>query len=44
MLIFDGDYPMAYGAIDLGRDDNSLYGNWHRFYGCWLPAAGSARS
>ncbi len=20
MLIFDGDYPMAYGAIDLGRD------------------------
>ena len=20
MLIFDGDYPMAYGAIDLNRD------------------------
>ncbi len=20
MLIFDGDYPMAYGAIDLKRD------------------------
>lgn len=20
MLIFDGDYPMAYGALDLNRD------------------------
>ena len=31
MLIFDGDYPMAYGALDV------MYRNWVRFYEQHLP-------